>query len=227
MTTRRIVVTGVTRGLGRSLLHGFVRNGHTVFGCGRSEAAVSDLSEQYAEPHQFDALDVGDDKQVALWATNVLADGPPDLIVNNAALINANAPLWSVDSAEFDSVMRVNVSGVANMIRHFVPAMIEAGTGVVVNLSSGWGRSVAPDVAPYCASKWAIEGLTLALAQELPDGMAAVPLNPGVINTDMLQSCFASGASTFPSPDEWAVAAVPYILGLTESDNGKSLTVPQ
>ena len=111
------------------------------------------------------------------------------------------------------------------MIRHFVPAMISAGSGVVVNFSSGWGRSTSPDVAPYCATKWAIEGLTQALADELPSGMAAVPLNPGVIHTDMLDSCFGASAASYPSPETWAKRAVPFILGITTKDSGQPLTV--
>jgi len=104
--------------------------------------------------------------------------------------------------------------------------MIKRGKGVVVNISSGWGRSVSADVAPYCASKFAIEGMTMALAQELPGGLAAIPLNPGVINTDMLQSCWGDSASDFHDPNEWASSAVPFLLGLDASDNGKQLTVP-
>ena len=74
---------------------------------------------------------------------------------------------------------------------------------------------------------YAIEGLTLALAQELPDGMCAVPLNPGIINTDMLQSAWGEGASAYPSPEKWAAKAVPFLLKLSAKDNGKSLSVPQ
>jgi NAD(P)-dependent dehydrogenase (short-subunit alcohol dehydrogenase family) len=112
------------------------------------------------------------------------------------------------------------------VIRHVVPAMIARGSGVIVNLSSGWGRSTSPEVAPYCASKWAIEGLTRALAQELPRGLAAVPLNPGIIDTAMLRSCFGESASEHPGPEEWARAAIPFLLGLGPKDNGKPLTVP-
>jgi NAD(P)-dependent dehydrogenase (short-subunit alcohol dehydrogenase family) len=97
--------------------------------------------------------------------------------------------------------------------------------GVVVNFSSGWGRSVSAEVAPYCATKYAIEGLTKALAEELPAGMAAVPLNPGIIDTDMLRSCFGADASRYPSPAEWAESAVPFLLGLGPKDNGRSLSV--
>jgi NAD(P)-dependent dehydrogenase (short-subunit alcohol dehydrogenase family) len=96
---------------------------------------------------------------------------------------------------------------------------------VIVNFSSGWGRSTDREVAPYCATKWAIEGLTQALAQELPAGMAAVPLNPGIINTDMLQSCFGPSAAGFPTAEEWAKRAVPFLLQLDERHNGQSLTV--
>ena len=98
-------------------------------------------------------------------------------------------------------------------------------SGVIVNFSSGWGRSTDAEVAPYCATKWAIEGLTQALAQELPEGMAAVPLNPGIIDTDMLRSCFGGSASSYPSPLEWAKRAVPFLLKLGPKDNGRSLSV--
>jgi NAD(P)-dependent dehydrogenase (short-subunit alcohol dehydrogenase family) len=97
---------------------------------------------------------------------------------------------------------------------------------VIVNLSSGWGRSTSPEVAPYCATKYAIEGLTKALAQELPPGMAAVPLNPGVIDTDMLRQAWADDAGAYPKADDWARRAAPFLLGLGPKDNGKSLTVP-
>ena len=120
----------------------------------------------------------------------------------------------------------MNIKGVANVIRAFVPAMVEAKRGVIVNLSSGWGRSTSPEVAPYCASKWAIEGLTKALAQELPAGMAAVPLNPGVINTEMLKTCFGESAASYPKAEEWARRAAPFILQLGAKDNGQSLSVP-
>ncbi|HKD35307.1 MAG TPA: SDR family oxidoreductase, partial [Pirellulales bacterium] len=111
-------------------------------------------------------------------------------------------------------------------LRHIVPAMVERRRGVIVNFSSGWGRSVSPEEAPYCATKWAIEGLTLALAHELPRGMVAAPLNPGVIDTNMLRTCWADDAGSYPSPEEWAKRAVPFLLSLGPKDNGEQLSVP-
>jgi NAD(P)-dependent dehydrogenase (short-subunit alcohol dehydrogenase family) len=151
--------------------------------------------------------------------------GPPDLLINNAALMNTPRPLWEVPASEFDELIRVNVIGVANVIRAFVPAMVANRKGVIVNLSSGWGRSTSPTVAPYCASKYAIEGLSLALAQELPRGMACVPLNPGIIDTDMLRQAWAEGASHYESPEKWAKRASLFLLSLSAKDNGKSLSV--
>jgi NAD(P)-dependent dehydrogenase (short-subunit alcohol dehydrogenase family) len=184
------------------------------------------LQKQFPAPNDFSMVDVASDEQVAAWAKRVLlSHAAPDLLLNNAALINRNAPLWRVPAAEFSDVIDVNLKGVANVIRHFVPAMIKQSRGVIVNFSSGWGRSTDAEVAPYCATKWAIEGLTQSLAQELPPGMAAVPLNPGIINTDMLQSCFAGGASNYPAPREWAKTAAPFLLKINSADNGKQLSV--
>jgi NAD(P)-dependent dehydrogenase (short-subunit alcohol dehydrogenase family) len=221
-----VVITGATRGLGRAMTGEFAARGHTVIGCGRSKMAIADLQKNLAKPHRFDAVDVASDSQVKSWAQDVLkSHGAPDLLVNNAAVINRNAPLWEVPAEDFSQVIDVNIKGVTNVIRHFVPAMIAKRSGVIVNFSSGWGRSTDAEVAPYCATKWAIEGLTQALAQELPNGMAAIPLNPGIIDTDMLRSCFGGSASSYPSPAEWAKRAVPFLLKLNARDNGRQLTV--
>lgn len=226
-TAKTIVITGATRGLGRALVDRFVALGHRVAGCGRDAEAVARLKSQFGPLHAFTAVDVVDASAVTAWATKVMDQfGAPDFLINNAALINRTAPLWTLTAAEVDPVFDVNIKGVVNTIRAFVPAMIQSGRGVVVNLSSGWGRSVSADVAPYCATKWAIEGLTKALAEELPEGLAAVPLNPGIIDTDMLRSCFAASARQYPSPEEWSHRAAPFILQLGRRHNGQSLSVP-
>jgi NAD(P)-dependent dehydrogenase (short-subunit alcohol dehydrogenase family) len=220
-----IVLTGATRGLGRALVAAFAAAGHTVIGCGRDANHVRALQQQFPA-HHFAPVDVTDVRAVETWAREALARvGPPDLLVNNAALMNTPAPLWEVPSSEFAAVVSVNVIGVHNVIRAFVPAMVARQSGVIVNLSSGWGRSTSPEVAPYCASKYAIEGLTLALAQELPSGMAAVPLNPGVIDTDMLRQAWEDGASAYQKPEAWARRAAPFLLNLSARDNGRSLSV--
>jgi len=227
MARRVVLITGVTRGLGRAMVDEFVRLGHTVHGCGRSRDSIEQLRRQVGPPHDFAAVDVASDEEVKTWASGLLSShGPPELVLNNAGVINRNARLWEISAQEFSQVMDVNVKGIVNVVRYFLPEMIKHQRGVIVNFSSGWGRSTDAEVAPYCASKWAIEGLTQALAQELPSGLAAVALNPGIINTDMLRSCFGGSASGYPSPEEWAKSAVPFLLKLGPGDNGKPLTAP-
>lgn len=224
---KRIVITGVSRGLGLAMTEEFVQAGHTVLGCARSPAAVENQRQRFGSPHDFAVVDVVNEQQVKAWADRLLADyGPPDLLVNNAGVINELAPLWQVPTQEFDRVIDVNIKGVMNVIRHFVPAMISRSSGTIVNFSSGWGRSTSPEVGPYCASKWAIEGLTRSLAQELPNGMAAIPLNPGIIHTDMLEICFGASAAAYTPLKNWGLKAVPFLLQLGPQDNGRPLSVP-
>ncbi len=221
-----IWVTGCSAGLGRALVGYFVEKGHVVNGCARRPERIDELKKEFAEPHYFGVCDVSEDKEALKFCENALAaNGPPDLVINNAAIINSPAPLWKIPADEFDRLMRINLSGTANIIRHVVPMMLEAGEGLIVNLSSGWGRSTSPEVAPYCASKWGIEGLTKALAQELPGGLAVVSLNPGVIDTEMLRSAWGEGAAQYQGVEAWVKKAGPLLLELKESDNGRELSV--
>jgi NAD(P)-dependent dehydrogenase (short-subunit alcohol dehydrogenase family) len=220
-----IVITGVSRGLGRALAEEFMRRGMLVAGCSRSSGA--EIRGAYQRPNLFQTVDVRHPSSVTAFAERVTNEmGVPDLLINNAATINRNAPIWELSTEEVGAVFDTNIKGVFHVIHAFVPAMVQRKSGVIVNFSSGWGRSTSPEVAPYCATKYAMEGLTLAMAQELPNGMAAVPLSPGVIDTEMLRSCFGEAADSYPKPEEWAKQAVPFLLGLGPQHNGRSLTVP-
>jgi len=222
-----IWLTGCTSGLGRALVDEFTAAGHTVAACGRRRNLIEELQRKFSAPHFFSSVDVADDHQAEQFCRGAYeATGAPDLLLNNAATVNEPAPLWKISAAEFDRVTAININGTANMIRHAVPMMIESGKGIIVNFSSGWGRSTSPEVAPYCASKWAIEGLTQALAQEIPPGLAAMALNPGVINTRMLQTCWGEHAGSYETAETWATSAAPFLLGLKPSQNGQALTAP-
>jgi NAD(P)-dependent dehydrogenase (short-subunit alcohol dehydrogenase family) len=221
-----VVVTGVSRGLGRSLAGGFAAHGWTVAGCGQDAQRLAELAAELGPRHDVRPVDIASEA-VADWAAQLLERrGPPDMLVNNAGIINRPAPLWRVPAEEFSRVVGVNLVGTFNVLRAFLPAMVDRRRGVVVNMSSGWGRTTSPEVAPYCASKFGVEGLTGALAQELPAGMAAVALNPGIIDTDMLRTAWADGAAAHPPPADWAERAVPYLLSLGPAHNGRGLTVP-
>jgi len=222
-----IVITGVSRGLGQALTEGFIQLENTVLGCARSQTTVEKLQEKFGSHHNFTVVDVAEEAQVKTWVERLIADyGTPDLLINNAAMINDLASFWQIPSQEFDRLIDVNIKGVANVLRYFLPAMVEQKKGIIVNLSSGWGRSTSPQVSSYCASKWAIEGLTRSLAQEIPNGMAAIPLNPGIIHTDMLEVCYGEDAASYTSIQDWSQKAIPFLLQLSPADNGMPLTVP-
>lgn len=219
-------ITGCSSGLGRALVGYFVDEGHVVNGCARRAERIAELQEMFPGKHHFGVCDVGVESEVMEFCRGALeVNGPPDLVINNAAIINPPAPLWEIPAEDFGHLMQTNLCGTANVIRFAVPVMREEGRGILVNISSGWGRSTSPEVAPYCASKWGVEGLTKALAQELPQGLAVVSLNPGVIDTEMLRSVWGEGAAQYQGVDEWVRRAGTLLTKLEVSDNGREMTV--
>ncbi|MCU7663586.1 SDR family oxidoreductase [Bacillus thuringiensis] len=228
ISSKSVIITGVTQGLGRAMVDRFHELGWNIYGCGRSKDKIEELKKQYSKIHDFQVIDVSDSQQVNNWANYILnRHTAPDLIINNASIVNQNAQLWKITAQEFENVMNVNVNGVVNVIRAFVPAMVARKEGIIINMSSSWGREGEAELAPYCASKFAIEGITKSMALELPHGMAVVALDPGgSISTPMLKSCAPQYINESPTPETWSHKAIQYILNITIDENGDSLTCP-
>ncbi|ACK63612.1 SDR family NAD(P)-dependent oxidoreductase [Bacillus cereus] len=226
--SKSVIITGVTQGLGRAMVDRFHELGWNIYGCGRSKDKIEELKKQYSKIHDFQVIDVSDSQQVNNWANYILnTHTAPDMIINNASIVNQNAQLWKITAQEFENVMNVNVNGVVNVIRAFVPAMVARKEGIIINMSSSWGREGEAELAPYCASKFAIEGITKSMALELPHGMAVVALDPGgSISTPMLKSCAPQYINESPTPETWSHKAIEYILNITIDKNGDSLTCP-
>lgn len=204
----------------------FSSQGWVVTGGARDKDALKDLKSELRENYFIHPFDVTSPEEVENFCQLVMdAFGVPDLLINNAGMINQSAPLTQVPPEEFSSILAVNLGGIHNMIRSFVPQMEKKGSGIIVNFSSYWGQSTAPEVAPYCATKWGVEGLTRALAQELKPGLTTVAFNPGIIDTEMLRSCFGTSASNHEKPESWAINAVEKLSRLSSLDNGKSVIV--
>lgn len=210
---RNIVISGWRRGLGAALRTRFEQLGHRVHGFSRQDAA----------PNQ---VDVADAARVSEWCRQLVEQhGAPDLVIANAAVVTPPQPLWLTDPDATSRLLDVNVKGMFNLFRALVPPMLSARRGVLVGITSGYGREVTPRMSPYCVSKWAVEGLTRALASELPRGLACVAVDPGTLQTDMLKEALGAGAKFFPTPDLWVGAAADLLLSLGAEHNGQSLSV--
>jgi len=207
----RVLVTGASRGIGAALAAALRAEGCDVVGAARTEGPG------------VDACDVSrPDDVAALFART----GPVDVVVNNAALIHEPAPLWEVPHVTWERLFAVNVLGMVSVLRAYVPPMNERGSGVVVNLSSGWGRSGAGRQSPYCSTKFAVEGLTESLAQEVAPGVVVLAVNPGVVATSMLETCFEQDVSGFTPPGECAASFVRMLRRVGPDWNGRSLDAP-
>ncbi|KAL0216671.1 hypothetical protein P9112_008855 [Eukaryota sp. TZLM1-RC] len=223
-----IIITGATKGIGKGLLEEFVHLGHTVIGCGSSISSVSSLHSELPFTRQtVSVVNVTNAAAVDNWCSEIVSlYGIPDMLINNAGVMNTQQSFIDIPTDDFNHVINVNVLGAANCMRSFMKHMIRhPHNKVIVNLSSGWGRSTSPNVSAYCCSKYAIEGLSKSVAQEVPDGMCVVPFSPNIVDTEMLQKCFSETKSVI-KPTTWAKKTAPFLLGLKSKDNGKSLKAP-
>lgn len=126
-------------------------------------------------------VDVSRPDQIQAWAEQMLRHAPPpDLLVNNASLINQRAPLWDVPSEEFSQVLAVNVTGVVHVLQAFLPGMLQIGRDIFVNVSSSWGRGAEAGLSPYLRASSSLRASPQALARELPPGLAAVSVAAGL-----------------------------------------------
>ncbi len=221
-----IVITGVTRGLGRALADWYIANGHTVAGCGRNGQEIFDLRFAHPEPHRFEPLDVTQANKVMIWAEKVLGGGVPDLLINNAAVMNDPAPLWQVPAEKFAQLINVNIVGVANVIRAFVPAMVER--------KRGRDRQFQLRLGPQ-----RVAGSRALLRLEMGDrgphqgpGRGAARRDGGGAaqsgrhrHRDAAPVPGPTGRPPIPTPEEWAETAAPFILKLGPKDNGESRSV--
>lgn len=205
---KSFIVTGASRGIGRGLVEMLAKNGSRLTISGRNKKkllSVEDALRKLAAEVVSVPGDVGNDADARRLAEAAFkAFGAVDVLVNNAAILPERSLVVATPPEVWEEVLRVNVLGTVNMIRHVLPRMEKRGQGVIVNLSSGWGREASGYVAPYCASKFAVEALTQSLSEESTSGVVIFALNPGVVATDMLQTAFEEDVSSYPTPEKLA-----------------------
>ena len=179
------VVTGANSGIGRATAIHLASQGHDVFGTVRSLDKAGKLQSMAASAGveiKLIELDVADDQSVTNGFQQILATtgGVVDVLVNNAG-IGGNAVAEECPPSLYLDLMNVNVCGAVRCLQQVLPGMRARGHGAIVNITSIAGRLAALAQSPYVASKFALEGLSEGLAQELaPFGIRVVIVEPGV-----------------------------------------------
>ena len=202
------LITGGSRGIGKAIAAAYAREGARVFICARNETdierAVEEIREQNGEIYgrAGDIGELNDARRIVGAALERF--GSIEVLVNNASLLGPRVPLADYPFASWQEVMRVNLDGLFLMTREVLKAMIPRRRGSIINVTSGVGRVGKARWGAYSPSKFALEGFTQMLAEEVQDsGIRVNSLNPGATRTSMRAAAYpAEDPLTLPRPEE-------------------------
>jgi short-subunit dehydrogenase len=182
------VITGGSSGLGKAMGEVFAREGAEVILIARNAERLVHAKEELSQKgYKVNCMtaDAGKEDDVAGVIANIREKyGKIDILINNAG-IGYTGSVDETDTVKFDEIMNTNVRGVFLFCKYIIPIMKQQKDGYIVNISSGAGKSGIPNMAAYCASKFAVAGFSEALAQEVRNHNIRVSVvYPGSINTD-------------------------------------------
>lgn len=197
------VITGASTGIGFATAVHFARNGYRTYAGLRNLAKAGPIEKVAAEeslPLEVLQLDVTDDASVKAACAIASADGPVEVLVNNAGIGGAT-PLELVPMDEHRQMFETNYFGAIRCIQEVVGPMRERRSGAIVNITSVEGRLAVPNQGPYSASKWALECIGESLAHELCQfGVRVTNVEPGVIMTNIFENSAATTRFDKTSP---------------------------
>lgn len=209
----KVLITGATGGLGGSIARFLKGQGHEVWAMSRSSEKLIEMEKEGF--HILDMRDAGAWKVECM--DRYITDLPnPDVLINCIGIAETRCASWEKSC---DLSMLVNFFHPVEVCRWSVRmALRKCRPLIIVNVTSNWGRFPAKaGYAPYCASKHALEGYTLTLAKELPGIVHAYTLDPGTLNTAMLQGYSPEHASEYPTSEEWIEQFGPELDALMEN----------
>jgi NAD(P)-dependent dehydrogenase (short-subunit alcohol dehydrogenase family) len=202
------VVTGAAQGLGRALAAGLIDCGVSVVLADTATERLQTTAEEFTA-HGGRALpvitDVSDAAAVDALAFRTFEHfGRVDMVVNNAGIGSGDGPLWQTDSQDWQRVVGVNLLGVVHGIQAFVPHMVRAGAGHVVNIASLSGLIAMPFAGAYCASKHAVVAISETLHSELE--VMGLPIGVTVACPGLVRTPLAEGLFTLAQADDDVLA---------------------
>jgi len=215
------VITGAGRGIGRAIALKLAALGaHTVL-CGRSRDALAETAAAIAKSSSASGKDDAAQSTIiecditALRSVEALAEQVErkfqrlDILVNNAGISGPSGPLHQLPPADWDAVFNTNLRGVYYCIRSFAPLMIKARNGHIINISSLAGKNPLPNQAAYAASKWGLNGLTYAVAEEMrAHNIRVAVICPGSVHTDFSPHAGKNGEKMLQASDVANVVAM-------------------
>ena len=223
------LITGGSRGIGKALATAYAREGARVFICARNQPsidrAVMEIRNRGGEIHGL-AGDVGRAEDVKRMVRGA-ADryGVIDILVNNASLLGPRVPIADYPPSAWEEVVRVNLTGVFLMTQEVLRLMMPRRKGSIINISSGVGRVGKARWGAYAASKFAVEGFTQLLAEELKDlGIRVNAVNPGATRTEMRAEAYpGEDPLTLPVPEAIVPVFVYLASDASREVSGQSL----
>ncbi len=197
--THHLLITGSSRGIGRGLVDHFLKKKHChLHGISRSPA---DFAHERYTHHAFDLSELNALKEEAVSLLPKISDGDAVTLVNNAGLLGDIGHLGSIKAQTFREVMDVNVTALAMLMNAFIGKYARHnGRKVILNISSGAGKSPVDGWAAYCASKAAADMLSEVAARECAldkNGIRIFAVAPGVVDTEMQTQIRSADASGF------------------------------
>jgi NAD(P)-dependent dehydrogenase (short-subunit alcohol dehydrogenase family) len=205
---KKVLITGSSRGIGLETALAFGRAGYQVFATLRNPDGAVELKQKIKEealPITLHAMDVNSDESVKVCFNSLLKRfGNIDVLVNNAG-IGLNGSIEEMPIADFKAVMETNFFGAVRCIQAILPTMRERKSGCIINVTSVSGRLTTSPLGCYSASKFALEAVSEALAQEVkPFHIRVGIIEPGIIDTDMAHEIEEQQPSIYPSSKRMA-----------------------
>jgi NAD(P)-dependent dehydrogenase (short-subunit alcohol dehydrogenase family) len=217
MSRQTWFITGASSGLGAAIAKAALRAGHRVAATARDSARLSSLAEAGGERVLALSMDLTVPDQIEAAVAAAESWHGIDVLVNNAALGYLTA-IEEGEDAKIRTLFETNVFGLAHTIRAALPGMRRRGAGTIINVSSFNGVVAMPSLGYYSATKFAVEGLTEALAQEVaPLGIKVLAVEPGGIRTGIVERNLRS-----PPIDAYRASAHA-IIDLLENDRDGTL----